>query len=156
VELFPPFFAPEQPSRWSWPDAEAIQSMPWSKAPEAFKWPEASWRRMLVVQPPAPMMVVSERCHPRGGDFDHRAVLDDPCLRMGVLYDLVLPFIDRVASGFSIHWPSEDSAAKLSLRVIYTKQCCPRRERKIHPRFYSHAYKTIKIKFGEGSRINRP
>jgi hypothetical protein len=49
VELFPPFFAPEQPSRWSWPDAEAIQSMPWSKAPEAFKWPEASWRRMLVV-----------------------------------------------------------------------------------------------------------
>ncbi|KAJ7336858.1 hypothetical protein DFH08DRAFT_813170 [Mycena albidolilacea] len=144
VELFPHFFATEQPSCWSWPDAEAIQSMPWSKAPKAFKRPKASWRRMLFVQPLAPMMVVSERCHLRGGNFDHRAVLDDPCLHMGVLYNLVLPFIDRVASGLSIHWPSEDSAAEPSLRVIYTKQCCPCWEWEIHPQFYSHANKTAR------------
>ncbi|KAJ7301748.1 hypothetical protein DFH08DRAFT_667471, partial [Mycena albidolilacea] len=86
--LFPPFFAAEKPRRWSWPDAEAIQSMPCAKAPEVFKRREASWRRMLVIQPPAPKMIVTEHCHARHGDFERSAVLDDPCLRMGVLYDL--------------------------------------------------------------------
>ncbi|KAF8197251.1 hypothetical protein K438DRAFT_1967489 [Mycena galopus ATCC 62051] len=44
VEMFPPFFAvAEDPNRWSWHDADAFMSMPWAKAPDAFKRPEASW-----------------------------------------------------------------------------------------------------------------
>ncbi|KAJ7304870.1 hypothetical protein DFH08DRAFT_671386, partial [Mycena albidolilacea] len=89
VMLFPPFFSGEKMRRWSWPDAEAIQSMPWAKAPEVFKRREASWRRLLVIQPPAPEMIVTEHCHARHGHFERSGVLDDPCLRMGVLYDLV-------------------------------------------------------------------
>ncbi|KAF7377268.1 putative f-box domain protein [Mycena sanguinolenta] len=63
VELFAPFFVPGGPNRWTWPNFEAIKSMPWSKAPEAFKRPEASWRRMLVTQSPARRLVITERCH---------------------------------------------------------------------------------------------
>ncbi|KAF7377266.1 putative f-box domain protein [Mycena sanguinolenta] len=85
VELFPPFFAPGGPKRWTWPNFEAIKTMAWSKAPDAFRRPEASWRRMLVTQPPARRLVITQRSHARGGDSVRRGVLDDPCLRMGAL-----------------------------------------------------------------------
>jgi hypothetical protein len=128
--------------------------MPWAKAPEMFKRREASWRRMLVIQPPAPEMIVTEHCHARHGDFERSGVLDDPCLRMGVLYDLVLPFIDRVASGFCIRWPSENTVDELSLVVTYTKQCCGR-EHEMDRRFYSDANQTVDIQFGERSKVER-
>ncbi|KAF8215240.1 hypothetical protein K438DRAFT_1660086, partial [Mycena galopus ATCC 62051] len=85
---FPPFFAPEAPNRWSWPNATIIKSMPWSQAPEAFNRPEASWRRMLVTQPPVQTIVVSETCNGRGGISERRAVLEDQPLRMGTLFDI--------------------------------------------------------------------
>ncbi|KAJ7152070.1 hypothetical protein C8R46DRAFT_869243, partial [Mycena filopes] len=59
MELFPPFFAPSHPEPWSGPGtADSITSMPWARAPEAFGRSEASWRRMLVVQPPAQTLLV--------------------------------------------------------------------------------------------------
>ncbi|KAJ6482725.1 hypothetical protein C8R45DRAFT_1002256 [Mycena sanguinolenta] len=158
VELFPPFFAPGGPNRWTWPNFEAIKSMPWSKAPNAFKRPDASWRRMLVTQPPAQRLVITERCHARGGDSVRRAVLDDPSLRMGVLYDLVLPFIDRVASSFLIRWPedSDDNDAsdpnEIILAIHYTKQCRANLRAR-DKQFYSKAANTVKIKFGEAVRV---
>ncbi|KAJ7022846.1 hypothetical protein C8F04DRAFT_1136561 [Mycena alexandri] len=71
MELFPPFFAPGgSHSRSSWPGgAKSIAKMPWANAPEAFRRPDASWRRMLVVQPPAPTLIVKHISHARGGDF---------------------------------------------------------------------------------------
>ncbi|KAJ7460084.1 hypothetical protein B0H11DRAFT_1622585, partial [Mycena galericulata] len=61
VEMFPPFFGPETRSRWSWPGtSDTIMAMPWSKAPDAFSRKEASWRRMLVCQPPVQTMVIKE------------------------------------------------------------------------------------------------
>ncbi|KAJ7763416.1 hypothetical protein B0H16DRAFT_1527814 [Mycena metata] len=62
MELFPPFFAPQGPhGRWYWPgDAESIAEMPWATATEAFRRPDASWRRMLVLQPPALTLIVQE------------------------------------------------------------------------------------------------
>ncbi|KAJ6585709.1 hypothetical protein B0H19DRAFT_842999, partial [Mycena capillaripes] len=90
VELFPPFFRHEldPENRWGWPGAGAIKAMPWSHAPEAFRRPEASWRRMLVQQPPAQTMLVTETCHGQFGDSQRRATLHDLELRMGMLYDL--------------------------------------------------------------------
>ncbi|KAF7377267.1 F-box domain protein [Mycena sanguinolenta] len=158
VELFPPFFAPGGPIRWSWPDSEAIESMPWSKAPDAFKRAEASWRRMLVTQPPAQRLVITEQCHARGGDSVARAVLDDPCLRMGVLYDLVLPFIDRPASSFCIRWLGDsdgrDVREEITLEIAYTEQQCTGNWDKYIPeRFYSDAAETVRVKFGESVEV---
>ncbi|KAF8187906.1 hypothetical protein K438DRAFT_1420560, partial [Mycena galopus ATCC 62051] len=86
IENFHPFFAREAPNCRGWPDAKAIQKMPWSKASDAFRRPEASWRRMLVTQPPSQSMVVSVISN--GGHSEQRAVLKDLSLRMGTLYDL--------------------------------------------------------------------
>ncbi|KAF8183276.1 hypothetical protein K438DRAFT_1839201 [Mycena galopus ATCC 62051] len=112
AEFFPAFFAPES-SRWSWPDAKALQLMPWRKAPAAFRRAEASWRRMLVTQPPVYRLLVTETARgvrPRGprSTRERRAVFDvDAGLRMGFLYDLVPPLINRVSAAFSIRWHEE-------------------------------------------------
>ncbi|KAJ6482728.1 hypothetical protein C8R45DRAFT_1150328 [Mycena sanguinolenta] len=150
VELFSPFFAPGG----GWSDSKAIESMPWSKALDAFKRPEASWRRMLVTQSPAQRLVSRERCHGQMGDSVRQAVLDDLCLRMGVLYDLVLPLIDRIASSFHIHWPArEDGRNEIPIDVVYTAQCTGDGSRPINKQFYSDAVNRISIKFGKGIHV---
>ncbi|KAJ6538562.1 hypothetical protein DFH09DRAFT_79119 [Mycena vulgaris] len=149
AEMFPPFFAPERDGHWPG-KASSIKSMPWSKAPDAFKREEASWRRMLVIQPPAQKMTVTETCHGEDGDSERRAVLDDLSLRMGILYDLATPFIDRVASSFCIRWhDNSDAEGDLTLAVIFTQQCIVGRKGLLDKRFSSDGAKSTKINFGE-------
>ncbi|KAJ7224031.1 hypothetical protein B0H12DRAFT_286447 [Mycena haematopus] len=159
AELFPPFFTSEASDHWSSPNSKSIESMSWAKAPDVFRRPEASWRRMLVTQPPAPRLVVTERCHGQVGDFMRRAVLNDPCLRMGVLHDLVLPFIDRVASSFCIGWHQdsdvEDCRDDIILAITFIRQCCPSARTMIDARFYSDAAEAVGIKFGERVAVPR-
>ncbi|KAJ7309275.1 hypothetical protein DFH08DRAFT_899420 [Mycena albidolilacea] len=108
AQLFRPFF-PRGWYCWYWPEAKDIRSMPWSKAPEAFKRPEASWRRMLVAQPPVQTMRITEQCHTQGGGYRSRhADLGDLSMRMGFLHDLTLPLIDRAASSFCVGWNDYD------------------------------------------------
>ncbi|KAJ7270544.1 hypothetical protein C8J57DRAFT_1065852 [Mycena rebaudengoi] len=150
VEMFPPFFAPEGPDRWSWPgEADTIMSMPWSKAPEAFKRREANWRRMLISQPPMRTMVITETSHGRRCNFKRQGGLQDLSLRMGVLHDLAIPFIDRIASSFCVRWHSEiDREVDLTLAVIFTSQCV-RRPSTLGPEFYSDGAKCVDVAFGE-------
>ncbi|KAJ6584376.1 hypothetical protein B0H19DRAFT_1104870 [Mycena capillaripes] len=160
VEFFPPFFIPdlEHWERWYWPDANAIKAMPWAKAPEAFRRREASWRRMLVVQPPARMMRVMERCHSRRGDSKRRGVLrvDDleGGLRMGVLYDLVVPLVDREESSFCTRWHCDADIDKgeegdLTLTVGFTAMCIQGRpgEFRDDEQFYCEGAEAVEIEF---------
>ncbi|KAJ7607083.1 hypothetical protein DFH06DRAFT_1250145 [Mycena polygramma] len=152
----PPFFAQKSgdQSRWSWPSANSIKKLPWAAAPEAFRRRDASWRRMLVRQPPVRSMSVVEMCHAQMGDFERRAELYDLELRMGALYDLVLPLIDRVASSFRIRWHGT-VGADLTLDVIFTSQCSDELESLIDEQFYTEWTSNtenddhIKIKFGK-------
>ncbi|KAF7364623.1 O-methylsterigmatocystin oxidoreductase [Mycena venus] len=156
VEMFPPLFAVvEDPNRWSWPDAETIMSMPWAKASDAFKRPEASWRRMFVVQPPPQKMVVTETCHGQLGDRERRGVINDLSLRMGILYDLVLPFINRVASSFCIRWHEgiEFKDGDLTVAVIYTQQCCVNFTDEIGEQFGGNSVESVEIEFGGWTRM---
>ncbi|KAJ7187301.1 hypothetical protein C8R46DRAFT_868384, partial [Mycena filopes] len=74
MEIFPPFFAAPNPGQYYGPaTADSISSMPWARAPEAFGRVDASWRRMLVVQPPAQTLLVTEVCHGRHGNFQREA-----------------------------------------------------------------------------------
>ncbi|KAJ6538514.1 hypothetical protein DFH09DRAFT_1283342 [Mycena vulgaris] len=150
VEMFPPFFTLEGDSHWSWPgEASSIMSMPWFKAPDAFKWKEASWRRMLVMQPPAQKMTVTEIRHVRGCPFDAQgyaftrgAVLNSQSLRMDTLYD----FIDLVASSFRIRWhDNSDAEGDLDLAVILTEVG---RESLLDKWFSNDGAKSTKIDFG--------
>ncbi|KAJ7717791.1 hypothetical protein B0H16DRAFT_1610272 [Mycena metata] len=120
MELFPPFFAPEGPrGRVSWPGhAKSIAQMPLANAAEAFKRPDASWRRMLVVQPPAPALITTV-------NYDHPSL---PGLRMGALCDLAVPLIDRPLSSFYISWPGHDGVPwdeELTLMRIQTSARAP-------------------------------
>ncbi|KAJ7648804.1 hypothetical protein DFH06DRAFT_1095597 [Mycena polygramma] len=105
AEFFQPFFAPAMDGdRPRWPNTVAeIRAMPWSKAPDAFRRRDASWRRMLVRQPPAQTILVRQCSHGATSD-ERRAVLADLELRMGMLYDLTLRFINRDNTSFCIRW----------------------------------------------------
>ncbi|KAJ7125390.1 hypothetical protein C8R44DRAFT_782988 [Mycena epipterygia] len=160
VEMFPPFFAPEPEAqrRFWWPgQASSIKRMPWSKAPDAFRRKEASWRRMLVTQPPPQTMIVTVTCHGQGGDSVRRAELNDLSLRMGVLYDLAVPYIDRVASSFRIRWHHGlDLEDDLTLDTIYTQQCSSGGRRgTLDKQFYSDGSKPIKVNFGNAVFVPR-
>ncbi|KAJ6517226.1 hypothetical protein C8R47DRAFT_250053 [Mycena vitilis] len=124
VAKFPPFFVPEMwvSSRSSWPDANSIKQLPWAAAPAAFRRREASWRRMLVRQPPVQTMRISETCDGQLSDYGRCAQLCDLDLRMGTLYDLVLPFIDRAASSFLLCWRVTVRADDLTLHAIFTSR----------------------------------
>jgi hypothetical protein len=172
VEVFSIFFKkPQGQNRWYWPDYEAINSLPWSKTPEAFKRPEASWRRMLVAQPPVRTMRITERCHGQACDSERHADVDDLSLRMGYLYDLTLPLVDRIASSFCVRWnhyaedsdreadsePEDEdgSGSDLTLAVVYTSQCSPYTRPLVDGKLYSDAHKDIKIEFGASEVVPR-
>ncbi|KAK7049186.1 F-box domain protein [Favolaschia claudopus] len=165
VELFPPFFTEYEKNRFSWPTAKTIKSLPESGPFAAFRRPEASWRRMLVSQPPPQTMLIKQKSHGMRGDSKRTAVLHDLSLRMGTLYSLVLPFIDRVASSFRIQWHDAVDAEKigcdLTLMTVYTVQCCPDlrrgRGRDGKPEFFSNVKvdAAVQEKFGEWRHCDR-
>ncbi|KAJ7321363.1 hypothetical protein DFH08DRAFT_384403 [Mycena albidolilacea] len=149
AEVFLPFFGRRSRDLWSWPNTKAIKSMPWSKAPEAFRRPEASWRRMLVTQPPIQMMIITETCQGRGSVRGRRAELNDLSLRMGYLYDLTIPLVNRVACWFFVRCVHDDNrGAELTLTVVYMQQCTLGTTRVLDKAFYSDASKYIPIGFG--------
>ncbi|KAJ7853845.1 hypothetical protein B0H14DRAFT_3450032 [Mycena olivaceomarginata] len=76
---------------------------PGPRPPEAFKRPEASWRHMLVAQPPMRTMWITERCHGQICDSKQHLDVDNLSLHMGYLHDLTLPLIDHIASSFCMH-----------------------------------------------------
>jgi len=137
AEIFPAFFKFTSENRWRG-TSESIMKMSWSKAPDAFKRKEASWRRMLVTQPPAQTMIIKETSHGRGGNHERQTTLKGLSLRMGLLYDIAVPFINRHASSFYVRWNhGTDLEDDLTLDVIYAVQCVWGRPRPLDERFES-------------------
>ncbi|KKY21762.1 hypothetical protein UCDDS831_g04017 [Diplodia seriata] len=124
---FPPWFRLRYvKSRWDWPMARSFaEELPWASDGEkarAFMRPEASWRRMLVTQPPLRDVQIVVKCdHVRNlvnddyvrfvggrrsrrggkeaeeeeeGDSSFSERLDDaPGVTMGFLYDITQDFV---------------------------------------------------------------
>jgi hypothetical protein len=93
----------------------------WNKSEErkrAYARPEASWRRMLVVQPPATLLEVTEQVHAMGGDSERVGTLTfKDGLTMGLLYDLIEQSVMRKGDSFWLEWhmfpdPKEYEASK--------------------------------------------
>ncbi|KAJ7034234.1 hypothetical protein C8F04DRAFT_1102705 [Mycena alexandri] len=153
VELFPPFFAPNTEETYPWPGtATSILAMPWAQAPEAFKRADASWRRMLVMQPPVQTMVVVQTSHGMIGTSERRAVVRDLSLRMGMLYDLAVPFLRYGQSSFQIKWNNGiaregDITFMLSSSSSCVVELDPKRV--VDERFDSVGGSKVKINYGE-------
>ncbi|KAJ6505376.1 hypothetical protein C8R45DRAFT_894667 [Mycena sanguinolenta] len=160
AELFPPFFPTESEGQSQRCTPETISALPWAKAPDAFKRAEASWRRMLVTQPPAQTMAITETRSTRGGRSQRHAVFKDPALSMGVLYDLAVKFIDRQSSSFRVHWHHKDeigSQSDLTLSVSYSRGCIIiLQDRWVDEQFHSEAREVVKVDFGEWKPVVGP
>jgi hypothetical protein len=147
VEMFSPFFAFRKDDSSPWPgDTDSIMAMPWSKAPDVFKRAEASWRRMLVTQPPTPTVVVIQTSYNPVCASDRRGVLNDVSLRMGGLYDLTLSLVDD-ATSFRIEWHNDtELEADLTLFVTCSPGCMDEPE-PLDERFCSDGAKAVEIAF---------
>ncbi|KAJ6505377.1 hypothetical protein C8R45DRAFT_1209146 [Mycena sanguinolenta] len=150
AKLFPPFFPKRRNQHGT---SKTISALPWAKAPDAFQRADASWRRMLVTQPPAQTMAITETRSTRGGRSQRHAVFNDPALSMAVLYDLAVEFIDRQSSSFRVHWQHKDeigSQSDLTLSVSYSRGCVISLQgRWVDEQFHSEAREVVKVDFGE-------
>ncbi|KAJ7064044.1 hypothetical protein C8F01DRAFT_1130159 [Mycena amicta] len=156
IAMFPPFFASDDTA-----DPEdafngplAIQAMPWAHAPKAFRRQTASWRRMLVVQPPSRALLVKNEYLTPAGTHERQGRLDlDPLdgLRMGVLYDYVLSRIYRLGFWFWVHWPGQgvvEPGGEILL-VISEVTSAVSHKSPLDKRFYSKGRRVVEISFGD-------
>ncbi|KAF2749804.1 hypothetical protein M011DRAFT_524452 [Sporormia fimetaria CBS 119925] len=140
AEHFPHFFTVHEDARRSWqlPSFEKLMRMPWisslqtstvSRTQTPFLRREASWRRMLLMQPPPrDLHLLLQACSRR--EFLSTAKLpfaesEAGGVTMDVVYDIVVSFVTvEMASGFSLIFESaEEGTPKLTLRLTYTVQC---------------------------------
>ncbi|KAJ7777933.1 hypothetical protein DFH07DRAFT_1036310 [Mycena maculata] len=153
VENFSPFFAPANQGS----TAASLKAMPWVKAPEAFRRVDASWRRMLVSQPPTQRIFVKEiRYHSDLGDYSkskRQGALNIPALSMGVLYDLAVPLIDRVHSSFCIRWQEDPTIEHdVTLVVYHPRRYFPGRRGPLGEQLCSDGSTSVEIDFGKWVR----
>jgi len=93
-EAFPPFFSQtvNKNHYGKWP-AEILSELDWNSSPrkiEAYSRKEASWRQMLVVQPPLKRLVIVKTSSSMAQDGKTEGKLvTHRGLRMGTLYDFV-------------------------------------------------------------------
>ncbi|KAK7048522.1 hypothetical protein R3P38DRAFT_1868605 [Favolaschia claudopus] len=143
-EMFPPFF--DRRNEMDWDNSiDVIMGMPWSKAPDAFRRKEASWRRMLVSQPPAQTLVVNQKSSAMGGTSQRKGVLEDLTLSMGVLSDVTLMFVDDDTS-FHVIW-HDDNTSGLTLMLHTSVGCVFDEERELEKKFLNRGAGTVCIPF---------
>ncbi|TVY59440.1 hypothetical protein LSUE1_G007756, partial [Lachnellula suecica] len=83
---------------------EPFEDLEWnkdSKSQNAYARQEASWRRMLPVQPPAQTLQVFRHSSSMGGSSEQEGYLEfDDGVRMGALYDLAYAAVAEPISSF--------------------------------------------------------
>lgn len=137
--------------------------MPWSKAPDAFKRAEASWRRMLVAQPPVQTARITQTINSFMCNSERHGVLKDSDmpLRMGGLYDLALSFLDEDDTCFRISWrrntedqPKMEDEPKMEgdiiLQIVVEQGCLsPIEKWTMDEQFFSDGAKPMEIVWGQ-------
>ncbi|KAF1995172.1 hypothetical protein P154DRAFT_526545 [Amniculicola lignicola CBS 123094] len=132
-EHFLPWFVISR-NKWQLPDHSILERMDWARDHQrrrAFLRPTASWRKMLVTQPPAKKLEVYQHCHGQMDDVLEKASvhlkdLNTPGIPMSILYDISQRFIFQTpASGFEMTIKNTTSGSpKIILYLVYTVQCC--------------------------------
>ncbi|KUJ13209.1 uncharacterized protein LY89DRAFT_784962 [Mollisia scopiformis] len=144
-EVFKPWFTAEQrKSRYN--RGEQFLALDWNSSDakrEAYRKEEASWRRMLPIQPPATVFQIDAKTYSMGGTFRERGELTiTDGVRMGVLYDYayvavacpissfwvewnMLPRVDAYDSDqFDVRGNSKEDGPMVTLHTRHTIQCC--------------------------------
>ncbi len=150
-----------------------------AEACAAYSRKEASWRRMLPVQPPATIFEVVKIEHYQTGSFKEVGeVTFRDGVRMGTLYDLAQKTVAKPISSFEMKWQMfppldgepEDSGEdtplhevskrargegppKVTMRTNYTFQCSMGMRPDVGPEFVSKGYEELDIAFGNETRL---
>jgi len=166
---FPPWFE----DKWLMPRAYALSDhkhfwrLDWNsnkERTEAYARKDASWRRMLVVQPPVQELIVKVHTEAIGGPSQSKGQLRlSDGLRMGQFYDIVQDFVEqKPVTYFVIRWylpptikdiddmtESEDAdpSSYITIHLRQVIQSQPGLTGKIGPEFKSLAYEPIEIDY---------
>ncbi|KAK7039734.1 putative MFS transporter [Favolaschia claudopus] len=153
TEIFSPFFTRLENRYTTWPGSLfSIKAMPWAKNPDAFKRAGASWRRMLVTQPPVRRLAVEYVSIAPTYSSTRSATMSDLSLRMGYLYDMVLPLAEDGVL-FWVDWhgalhasPGHNSDSTLHLQKTFS--CLIDDEVERDTQFDSEDMQKVEIPFG--------
>jgi hypothetical protein len=149
-------------------DHKHFWRLDWNSSKErtdAYARKEASWRRMLVAQPPVQDLIVKVRTEAMGGPTQRKGELKfEDGLRMGLFYDLVQDFVEhQPATYFVIRWYSPslfedldgstansddgDISSFITVHLRQVIQSQPGLTGRIGPEFKSRAYKPVEIDY---------
>ncbi|KAL2072039.1 hypothetical protein VTL71DRAFT_11382 [Oculimacula yallundae] len=182
TEAFPPWFKP--PNTTSYLPEQSFDGLDWASSSakrDAYSRKEASWRKMLVVQPPARTLeIVQCKSYPRGTWKKVGNVTFADGVRMGVLFDYAQNTVSSMNWWFCVQWhilnrvdeEHKNNGAsieenldreiglgdsKVTLRTNYSFQCVKSCRKEYGPghRFRSEGYKELKVIFGEETSCGR-
>ena len=181
---FPPFFDPCADGEHSsfgrfFASETQFEDLEWNRGPEkrkAYARKEASWRRMLVAQPPRTSMRVFETIVGQAGESNRVGRLEiEKGLRMGTLYDLAQAAVAVPLTAFAVLWgvdlseqapgdygtetvgrerggrdpkDMQRSEVIITLDLHNVQQCCVD-EIELRSEFRSEGYEDVKVNFGE-------
>lgn len=108
-EAFPPWFKNlplSATQSYGLYHPKCFEDLDWNSSDRkrvAYAREDASWRRMLVVQPPARTLHMKRRCSGQNPDVDYECLLQyEKGLNMGLLYDIIQGYF--LVPQFGLHW----------------------------------------------------
>lgn len=132
-DLFLPWFIISE-NRWQLPEHDTLRLLDWSSSErtrEAMLYSDASWRRMLLIQPPPKELLIDQYIHGQGGDDCATATVsfedkNAQGVTMDILYDIPVQFLSRhTVSQFGLAVKeSKNSPPQIRLCLLFTIQCC--------------------------------
>ncbi|KAI8630094.1 hypothetical protein F5Y19DRAFT_53306 [Xylariaceae sp. FL1651] len=136
AEVFPLWFRENvkqtSDSKLKWFTQPSFKRLPMAKKSRqhTFMYPNATWRRMLVQQPPALRLGCWERYHGMGGDSHSFHVHAFPKgIRMDSLYDVAQRWVAYTVSSFCVLW--DPSVALLPGSSSYGRSMNSRRREEL-------------------------
>jgi hypothetical protein len=119
--------------QWSQPSYDLLKSMDWTTSKrDAFLRAEASWRKMLIVQPSPPEVKLTRVTDTDGGVYKEEATIsfqDSPTagVTMGPVYDITESFLreeNESYASFDLCIKDADVGPTISMHFELTQQCC--------------------------------
>ncbi|KAE8444470.1 hypothetical protein EG329_000561 [Mollisiaceae sp. DMI_Dod_QoI] len=164
--FFPWFDKNQKQNRFS--RGNEFRTLDWNsndKKRAAYARKEASWRRMLPVQPPATTFEVDAISNYQMGSRRQKGeVRFEEGVRMGALYDYAQKTVAKPISSFWVEWhmvPEEEDdsdtplrqevewkpSQKVTVHTSYTFQCVQGMRGDVGPEFRSEGYENLEITF---------
>jgi hypothetical protein len=146
---FPPWFEDNTHNRYN--RGAEFKKLDWNSTPKkrvAYARKEASWRNMLLCQPPVHVLSIEKNWYSMGGKKRQEVSIHfEDGARMGLVYDRAYEAVRRPISAFSMNWDGGKEDAVI-LITHFTTQCESDLDEDVGREFCSEAFeKELEIEF---------